>query len=60
MISLENLKESKHLSNNKNGNTHECKFMMSDYDIVTCDFVYIDIYDVTSTSKVCEIKFGSS
>ena len=40
------------------GTKYECKYMVSDENVVTCDFVSIVILNVSNvTSKICELSF---
>ena len=41
------------------GTKYECKYVISDENVVTCDFVYIAMSKILNdNSKVCEINFN--
>ena len=43
----------------ENGMKYECKYVITDENIVTCDFVFVAIYNVpTGATKMCEISFN--
>ena len=43
------------------GTKYECKYLISNENVATCDFIYITIPKILNdNSKVCEISFESN